>query len=268
MIFKRFPEHQKRLNFWYLNMAMPLFCRKADAIITVSESSKRDIVADYAIDPAKITVVYEAASPEFRPADREALAHARRTYGLPEQFLIHVGTIEPRKNLARLAQALEALRRDGLRMPLVVVGARGWLYDDFFRQLDTLEVRRDVYFPGYVPAADLPLLYSAATAAVVPSVYEGFGLPVLEAMACGTPVAASQASSLPEVGGGAARYFDPYDVGAIAAALRAVCTDADLRAEMRAQGLAQAARFSWARAAEETMAVYARAAASFARKRG
>jgi glycosyltransferase involved in cell wall biosynthesis len=256
MIFRLFPEHQKRLNYWYLNATMPLYCRRAGAIITVSESSKRDIVAHYGLDPAKVTVIYEAAAPEFVPAPPSAVDQVRRRYGLPERYLLHVGTIEPRKNLTRLVEALQMLRDRGLTIPLLVVGGRGWLYDQFFRRLDELEVRDTVRFPGYLPSADLPLVVSAATAAVLPSVYEGFGLPVLEAMACGTPVISSHASSLPELGGEAARYFDPYDVQAMADAIWAVWTNADLRAEMGRRGLVQAARFSWDRAAEETWAVY------------
>jgi glycosyltransferase involved in cell wall biosynthesis len=258
MIFKLFPEHQKPLNYWYLNATMPLYCRRADAIITVSESSKRDIVAHYGLDAAKVTVVHEAAAPEFAPAAPEAVDGVRRRYGLPDRFLIHVGTIEPRKNLTRLVEALEHLHEQGPKLPLVVVGGKGWLYDAFFCRLEELGVRDTVHFPGYVPAADLPILYSAATVAVMPSVYEGFGLPVLEAMACGTPVVSSYASSLPEIGGDAARYFDPYDVQAIAGAIRTVWLDANLQAEMRERGLTQAARFSWKRAAEETQAVYDR----------
>jgi len=256
MIFKLFPQHQKRLNYWYLNAAMPLYCRRASAIITVTEASKRDIVAHYHLPPDKVTVIYEAASPEFRPAPADAVESARRRYNLPDDFMIHVGTIEPRKNLSRLIHALDTLRGEGLRVPLVVVGARGWLYDDFFRQLESLEVRHDVIFPGYVPGPDLPLLYNGARVSVTPSVYEGFGLPVLEAMACGTPVVASGSSSLPEIGGEAALYFDPYDVDALAAAVRRVWTEPDLRADLRARGLVQAARFSWDRAALETMALY------------
>jgi glycosyltransferase involved in cell wall biosynthesis len=256
MIFKLFPEHQKRLNYWYLNATMPLYCQRASAIVTVSECSRRDLVAHYGVDPEKVTVIYEAAAREFRPASPTAVEAIRRRYGLPEQFLIHVGTLEPRKNLTRLVEALQRLRGEGLVVPLWVVGGKGWLYDEFFRRLEGLDVRDAVHLAGYVPAADLPLLYSAATAAAVPSVYEGFGLPVLEAMACGTPVVASNSSSLPETGGDAARYFDPYDVDAMAEMLRAVWTDAGLRAEMRRRGLVQAAQFSWERAAEETMKVY------------
>lgn len=256
MIFKLFPQHQKRLNFWYLNATMPLYCDRADAIITVSESSKRDIVKHYGLNSDKVTVVYEAASPEFVPAPESVMERARSRYGLPNRFLIHVGTIEPRKNLTRLIEALQCLRDEGLTIPLVATSAKGWLYDSFFRRLEELEVRDAVHFTGYVPSADLPALCSAATMAATPSVYEGFGLPVLEAMACGTPVVSSNASSLPEIGGDAARYFDPYDVGAMAAAIHEVWTDTDLQAEMRQRGLAQASRFSWARAAEGTLAVY------------
>ena len=256
MIFRLFPEHQKRLNYWYLNATMPLYCRRAGAIITVSESSRRDILAHYGLDPAKVTVIYEAASPEFVPALPAAVEEARRRYGLPKRFLIHVGTIEPRKNLTRLVEALQHLHDGGLVVPLLVVGSKGWLYDDLFRRLEELEVGAQVRFPGYVPSSDLPLLYSAATLAAMPSVYEGFGLPVLEAMACGIPVVSSNASSLPEFGGEAARYFDPYDVEAMADTIRTVWTDSDLLAEMRRQGLIQAAKFSWERAARETLQVY------------
>lgn len=259
MIFKLFPEHQKRLNYWYLNATMPLYCRRAGAIIAVSNCSKRDIVAHYHLDPVRVHVVYEAAGPEFRPAAPGLADEARRRYGLPERYLIHVGTIEPRKNLTRLVEALQRLRDEGLRIPLVLVGSRGWLYGGFFRRLEGLEVRHDVHFPGYVPTGDLALLWAAATASATPSVYEGFGLPVLEAMACAVPVVCSNSSSLPEAGGDAALYFDPYDVEAIAAAIRKVWLDEELRAQMRERGLKQAARFSWERAADETLAVYEQA---------
>jgi glycosyltransferase involved in cell wall biosynthesis len=183
---------------------------------------------------------------------------ARKRYALPERFLIHVGTIEPRKNLRRLVEALQQLRERGLEIPLVIVGAKGWLYDELFRRVEELDVDDKILFPGYVAAADLPSLYSAATAAVMPSVYEGFGLPVLEAMACGTPVVSSDTSSLPELGGDAALYFDPYDLDGMANAIRDVWTDADLREDMSQRGFEQAASFSWQRAADETLRVYER----------
>jgi glycosyltransferase involved in cell wall biosynthesis len=213
-------------------------------------------MADYGIHPAKITVVYEAAQADFRPQTREAVERVRQKYGLPERFLVHVGTIEPRKNLSRLIDALDHLRRNGMTIPLVIVGAKGWLYEGFFQRLERTPVRDAVYFPGYVSSADLPALYGAATAAVLPSVYEGFGLPVVEAMACRTPVILSQAASLPEVGGGAAEYFDPYDVSDISEAIQRVWTSHELREQMKHEGLVQAATFTWSRAARETLAVY------------
>nr|MBC8449893.1 glycosyltransferase family 4 protein [Chloroflexota bacterium] len=168
---------------------------------------------------------------------------------------IFVGTIEPRKNLVRLLEAMELLHEKGEGAKLVIVGSKGWLHEDFFRRLAEMP-RGAVFFPGYVPDEDLPAFYSGAALSALPSLYEGFGLPVLEAMACGTPVACSRTSSLPEVAGDAAAYFDPTDVEAMAEVMHQILSDEERREEMRARGLAQAAQFSWARAAEETMAVY------------
>ncbi|TEU10319.1 MAG: glycosyltransferase family 1 protein [Anaerolineales bacterium] len=259
LIYHLFPEHHKPLNYWFLNRAMPLFVQRARAVIAVSESTRRDLIRCYGVHPDKITVVHEAAAPHFRPASPEAIATVRARYGLPEGFILTVGTIEPRKNLSRLLDALQRLRQKGDDVRLVVVGSKGWLYEGFFRRLEELQLGDAVLLPGYVPDADLPAVYSAATLYVLPSLYEGFGLSVLEAMAGGTAVVCSRASSLPEVGGDAARYFDPTDVEEMAEAIGAVWRDEALRLEMGRRGLAQAARFSWRRAAEETMAVYQRA---------
>jgi glycosyltransferase involved in cell wall biosynthesis len=256
LIFRIFPQHHKRLNYWYLNATMPLYCRRANAIIAVSQATRRDLVRLYGLDPAKITVVDEAAAPHFAPATPAQVAAVRARYHLPERYVLHVGTIEPRKNLSRLLEAAHRLRQAGEDVRLVVVGNRGWLYEGFFQRLEELALGDAVQLAGYVPDADLPALYSAATLAAVPSLYEGFGLPVLEAMACGTPVVCSAASSLPEVGGDAARYFDPGDTPAMADALLAVWRDAELQEAMRGQGLARAAQFSWQRTAAETMKVY------------
>ncbi len=256
LIFRHLPEHHKTLNRWYLNWTMPLYCRRADRIITISHATRRDLIAAYDVPPAKITVIHEAADPRFRPQPPEAVEAVRTRYDLPARYLLSVGTIEPRKNLARLLEAFETLHAEGLTDALVVVGGRGWLYDDFFARLERSPAREAVLFPGYVPDADLPPIYAGAQALAFPSLYEGFGLPVLEAMACGTPVACSNTSSLPEVAGDAALLFDPRDVTAITRALRRLLSDDALHADLRQRGLDRAATFSWDRVAAETEAVY------------
>ena len=256
LIFRHLPAHHKPLNRWYLNLTLPLYCRRATHVIAVSECTRCDLIAAYGLPPEKITVIPEAADPRFRPQPPEMVAAVRARYGLPERYLLFVGTIEPRKNLTRLLHAFEALHAEGLTGGLVIVGRRGWLYDDFFAALEQSPVRDAVLLPGYVPDADLPAVYAGAQALILPSLYEGFGLPVLEAMACGAPVVASRASSLPEVGGEAALYFDPTDTEALTEAIRHPLRDAALCEKMRQRGLAQAARFSWERAAEATARVY------------
>ncbi len=256
LIYKLFPAYHKKLNYWYLNAAMPLFCRRAEAIIAVSQASKRDIVRHYGVDPAKIHVVYEAAADHFRPPDAAKIAQVRQAYRLPEQFLIHLSTIEPRKNLSRLLDALLALRRDFPALRLVLAGGKGWLFDDFFAKIAALGLQ-DVVIPlGWVPDDDLPAVLAAADLAVQPSLYEGFGLPILEHMACGQVVAASSSSSHPEVGGEAAAYFDPQNVEEMTAVLHRLLTDKEEYRHRQQLGLAQAAQFSWARAAKETIAIY------------
>ena len=256
LIFRHLPDHHKPLNRWYLNLTVPLYCRRATHIIAVSECTRRDLMAAYAVPPEKITVVHEAADPRFRPQPPEAVAAVRARYDLPERFLLFVGTIEPRKNLARLLAAFEVIHGEGLTDGLVIVGRRGWLYGDFFARLEQSPARRAVIFPGYVPDEELPLWYSAADVLAYPSLYEGFGLPPLEAMACGTPVVVSNVSSLPEVVGDAALLVDPDDISELTVALWRLLTDEGLRAEMREKGLKRAAHFSWEKAARETLAVY------------
>jgi len=258
LVYHLFPAYHKRLNYWYLNAAMPLFVQRADALITISESSKRDLMRIYGVPEEKITVVYEAASPDFRPASAEDVAEVKAYYGLPERYLLALGTIEPRKNLIRLVDALRLLRQKDHMLSLVIVGSAGWLYQDFFQHLEKLDDPRAVLLSGYVPDTHLPAVITGAAAYVLASFYEGFGLPILEAMACGTPVVCSNTSSMPELGGDAARYFDPHDTQGMVAAIATVLESKDIRAEMRERGLAQAARFSWQRTAKETLAVYER----------
>lgn len=256
LIYKLYPDFHKRLNYWYLNLAMPIFCRRATAIIAVSQATKRDIVAQYAIDPAKIRVVYEAAAPNFHPPSDAQINAVRRRYRLPEHYLIHLGTIEPRKNLRRLVEALQLLRRTFPRLCLIMAGSRGWLYDDLFAFIEDEGLQDAVRPLGWVPDKDLPAVIAGASLAVQPSLYEGFGLPILEHMACGQVVAASNGSSHPEIGGEAAAYFDPLDVDEMASAVGRLLANRDEYEHRQRIGLDQAGAFSWERAAIETIAVY------------
>ncbi|MFW6067978.1 MAG: glycosyltransferase family 4 protein [Chloroflexota bacterium] len=256
LIYKLYPQYHKRLNYWYLNLAMPLFCRRARAIVAVSEASKRDVVRHYDVRPDKIHVVYEAAAEHFTPPNAKDIARVRQKYDLPQQFLIHLSTIEPRKNLSRLIAALKQVQQTRPTLKLVLVGSKGWLYEDFFSRIRQEGLQKDVIALGWTPDADLPAVISAAELAVQPSLYEGFGLPVLEHMACGQVVAASDASSHPEIGGDAAAYFDPEDVRDMANVIERLLNDDEERRERRHEGLQQAAKFSWQRAARETMGVY------------
>jgi len=259
LIFEHHPEHHKFFNYRYLKAMMPLYCRRATAIIAVSETTKRDLLDCYGLGPEKITVVPEAAAGHFRPQSPERVSQVRKRYDLPERYALSVGTIEPRKNLSALVDACGGLFRDGLLDALVLVGGKGWLYEEFFLHLSRVPWRNRVLMPGYVPDADLPALYAGAVVTVQPSVYEGFGLPVLEAMACESPVCASRVSSLPEVGGGAARYFAPSDTEEMAAVIRRVVLDDEARAEMIEAGRARAQGYSWRATAQQTLRVYERA---------
>jgi glycosyltransferase involved in cell wall biosynthesis len=255
LVFRFYPHTHKTLNRWFLTLMMPRFLAAADAVIAVSESTKKDAIQAYGLDEAKITVIYEGVSDHFRRVSPEAISAVRHKYSLPEQFFLTVATIEPRKNLTLLLEAYHTLRNDS-SPGLVIVGRKGWLYSGFFDRLHELGLENDVVFPGFVPDEDLPALYSAADVFVFPSLYEGFGLPVVEALACGTPVVTSNAASLPEVAGDAALLVDPSSVGELVRAVRDVQRNQELREELRARGPRQAAKFSWQRAARETLAVY------------
>jgi len=254
--FRHLPAHHKTLNRLYLNAAMPLYCRRAGRIIAISECTKRDLVDAYGMPAEKVTVIYEAASPRFQPQSAEAIAAARAIHGLPDRYLLFVGTIEPRKNLTRLLAAFETIAREGLSDALVIAGRPGWLCGDFFSALEASPVRDRVILPGFVPDDDLPGVYGGAQALVLPSLYEGFGLPVLEAMACGTPVICSSTSSLGEISGDAALHVDPGQTSSIVSAIRTLLADDGLQEDLRLRGRRRAAEFSWTRVAAETQAVY------------
>lgn len=255
-----YPECHPHRRVWLNRPLVGIAARRATAVITVSESAKRDIVDGYGIDPAKVHVVHEAAAPSFQPVEDAARrADVRERYGLAERYLLYVGTIEPRKNLPTLLEAFAARRQSGA-MPhqLVLAGPYGWLSRDMQELIDRLRIADAIRQIGYVPFSDLPAIYSAAEMFVFPSIYEGFGLPVVEAMACGTPVITGSAAALIEVAGGAAVHVNPLSVRALGDALAELAANPARRQEMSAAGLVRARTFSWDRAAAETLAVYGR----------
>jgi glycosyltransferase involved in cell wall biosynthesis len=232
----------------------------ADLVIVISEATRRDVIAHLGLARDRIRLIYPGVDPAFRPvADRGALKQLLASRGLaPGEYILFVGTIEPRKNLLRLVEAYRQLRRGRSHVPrLVLAGAPGWGYQPVFERVAALGLSKSVVFLGHVPDPLLPALYSGAIVFVYPSLYEGFGLPVLEAMACGTPVVTSDTSSLPEVAGDAGVLVDPADVEALANALRTLLEDPDRRAALSADGRRRAATFTWDRAAQQTLAAYA-----------
>jgi glycosyltransferase involved in cell wall biosynthesis len=289
------PEQSSRRARWLARWANRLALRTARCALAISEATRADYIRHLCVEPGKVIAVPLAADPAFKPAaDRGRLTAVREKYGLPERYVLYFGSNKPHKNLVRLVEAWDAasgqvgkwasrqvgksaseqvsksanrqiangesaedVSRFTFHVPrLVIAGAWDARYPEPRQRAEALGLADRVGFLGPVPEADLPDLYAGAELFVFPSLYEGFGLPVLEAMACGVPVVCSQASSLPEVAGDAAVQVDPLDVAALADAIRRVLADADLRETMRVTGLAQAARFSWERTARQTLAAY------------
>lgn len=233
--------------------------KRSKKIIAVSENTKNDLIKLFGISPDKITVIHEAHRPSFRPIEKkEETRKALEKYNLPQNFILFVGTIEPRKNIVRLIEAYkEAVADERFKdYKLVVAGKKGWYCEEIFKKVEELGLKNDVIFTGYLADADVPYFYNAAECFIYPSLYEGFGLPILEAMACGCPVITSNTSSLPEVAGDAAILIDPYNSKEISGALRQVLSDGLLRNKMREDGLKQSKKFSWTKAVRELLAVF------------
>jgi len=254
LAFRRYPQVHPLGRRLYLGLFTRWTARRARAIVAISEYTRQEVVRLLGVPAERVRVIYLGVDSDFRPLPRDHVEAFRRQRGLPERYLFYLGNLEPRKNLPRLVQAYARIG-DG-SVPLVLGGPRGWGYAELFQTVEKLGLVGQILFPGFVPREELPLWYNAAEALVYPSIYEGFGLPPLEAMACGTPVVASAASSLPEVVGEAGLLVDPQDVEALADALRRVLTDQDLRAELRQRGLGQARRFTWEKMACETVELY------------
>ncbi len=234
--------------------------RAADKIITVSYNAKKEIMDILKVPEEKVSVVYNGVSKRFKPMklSNEQKSIITEVYNLPEQFLLYIGTIEPRKNLVRLLEAFHQVKSELniKELKLVLGGAKGWLYEDIFDRIRDLKLEQDIIITGYLPDEQLPILYNMALAFVYPSLYEGFGIPPLEAMACGVPVIGSNVSSLPEIIGEAGILIDPNEVNDLSDAIFRVVTSVELRQSMSQRGLVQAGKFSWDDCARGTLLVY------------
>lgn len=231
---------------------------RTDAIIAVSKATKQDVVRLLGVPDEKVTVIHEAASPYFRPLDRpDLMQRVKGRFGIRDDFVLFVSTIEPRKNVSTLLRAFRQFLDDyHLNVQLVLAGEKGWLYEDVFALTEELDLVQDVVFLGRVSTEELLWLYNTAEMLVAPSIYEGFGLTPLEAMACGTPVIVSNVSALPEVVGDAGLLVDPEKADEIAVAMWRVLTDDELRRCLTHKGLKRAQQFSWEKAARQTLELY------------
>lgn len=251
------PEHFKRHDRWYFNAFVPLYCRFSDAFIAVSNAVKDDAVKHTHVDPSKVFPIHNGYDPElFQPVrDSGRLRAVSQKYKLPERFILWCGQIESRKNIARLLRAF-ALIKDSIPHHLVLAGEQRWSTNAELRVMRELSLQDRVYFPGWIQHVDLAAVYSLADLFAFPSLYEGFGIPLIEAMACGCPVVTADTCAPPEVMDGAGRLVDPLNVEDIAAGMSAVLLDAPLRADMIARGLERAKAFSWDRCARQVIAVF------------
>lgn len=253
--FLRLPDRLSASRRRYLSVAARTSARHARRIIAVSESTRDDVVELLGVPPERVTVIPLAADERYRPADEMAIGAFRARKNLAEPFVLFVGTLEPRKNVSTLLRAFAALSKE-IPHKLVLVGAQGWMTAEMYETLQRLGLADRVRLTGFVPVEELPLWYSAADVFAFPSSYEGFGLPPLEAMACGAAVITSAVSSLPEVVGDAAVIVPPGDVDELAGALRRVLADPKLRADLGRKGIVRAGLFSWERMAQQTAQVY------------
>ena len=274
--FEIHPEfYSRQKNFWHFSMNPKKLAERAAKIIAVSKSTRDDIVNFYGIKSDKIEVVYSGINKNWKlEIGNWKLDQVRKKYNLPEKYILYLGTLEPRKNIIGLIEAFEELKRTFKNPPnpslqrensniqypisniqLVIAGAKGWLCEDIFRAAGKSPVKNDIVFTGFVKDQDKPILYKLADLFVYPSFYEGFGFPPLEAMACGAPVITSNFSSLPEAVGDAALTIDPYNINQLAAAMKEILKDKNLRNKLIKKGFKQAEKFSWERCARETLSV-------------
>lgn len=251
-----FPKHHSPLNRWYQRFALPIMVKRADAIITDAEVTRQDIITRYTTPSEKIiSIPIGVDHRRFCAQNRQqAQEKVRQKLNIPSPYILAVGTLEPRKNLLRLIEAYAQLENE--TPPLVIAGAKGWGNHPIGRRIDELGLHQRIVLPGFVPDELLPTLYAGADLFVYPSIYEGFGLPVLEALACGVPVITSNVSSLPEVAGDAAILVDPLRVEEIRNAMHRVLNDGALAQTLSEKGKQRASWFTWERTAQAMVEVY------------
>lgn len=256
--FVRAPETTTPVLKAYLDTVVPRSVRRATHVLADSQATKDDLIELYGTPPEKVTVLLGGVNREFAPvADADLRRAVRRRYAIPDNpYIFSVGTVQPRKNYARLIEAVAALGAQFDDVHVVIAGGRGWLEGPIYATVELCGLTERVHFIGFARDEDLPALYAGAACLAYPSLYEGIGLPVLEAMACGTPVVTSAISSMPEIAGDAALLIDPYSVDELAEALRRLLTDEALRHDLIARGFDQAAYFTWERAAQQLITVY------------
>jgi glycosyltransferase involved in cell wall biosynthesis len=258
--FLRFPERFRPANRLYLSTMTRLSCRRARRVIAVSQATADEIVRLLGVTARRVDVVPNGVDhARFRPLPPDQVTAFRRQKRLPDHFVLYLGTLEPRKNLVTLIEAFARTRAVRPGATLVLAGGKGWYYQEIFKRVEELDLTDAVHFPGFVPDAELPLWYNAATAFVYPALYEGFGLPLLEAVACGTPVIGSAASCIPEVVGDAGLLVPPDDVVGLAGSVERLLADADARIELGRRGRTRAAAYTWEASARATVASYQRA---------
>jgi glycosyltransferase involved in cell wall biosynthesis len=258
MAYKHYPETIHQPTYRELIGKLQDHAQKSHAIIAVSNSTKRDIVHYLGVPPEKVWVIYNGVNSRFCQIRNQGLLNTvKLKYRLPEKFILFVGTLEPRKNIIGLIEAFKKLTLDPhFKYQLVIVGSKGWGYKPIFSTAESLGIKDRIIFAGYVPGQDLPAIYNLAGIFVYPSFYEGFGIPVVEAMACGTPVITSNVSSLPEVGGDAVLYVDPKNIEEISTSIKGALSDENLSQTLREKGVARSKEFSWEYTARQTLDVF------------
>lgn len=254
--FYKYPDTFSFVSRKIKQFITPFSIKRAAKIIADSESTKRDILSRFNIDESGVEVIYPGRPDYGRVEDKCKIEEAKRKYGVDGDYILYLGTLEPRKNIVRLIEAYESLVKEGIKEKLVIAGKKGWLYEEIFLKVQSAGLEKKVIFTGYVDEMDKPCLYSGARVFVYPSLYEGFGLPPLEAMTCGTPVVVSHTSSLPEVVGDAGIFVDPKNIDSISKGIYDIITNSSLRERISASGKARSKLFCWQKAAKKVLEIY------------